>query len=360
MDLTKLDRLLGRSPVVVQGLHPVSLAYLSEPVRTFASLEELALLLDDSNQAVAERVVVFDVNPVYASRFPVVTVRHNPFTPHLNAVLLDRYDYISSAMLNQSQVSDRILSIASHLSTIVLVLLDGLSYYDCRSWPGVEPCLATHPTITRVGFPCVLGDPPLAARLFRAGFARRVGFTYWTRADEQLTNRLYRTISDTRRLDPGRPDTFREILDWLESTDLDHTYVQIVHSALDDYADGHRTRVPRKAVVDQLHSDLRSILRVLEQKGLPACLFATSDHGILWKEDEHPFRVVPFHGVRYMEARSGPGRGRCFRTADQWYWVLDYPQLGRHLHSDEQGVHGGVSFEESIVPFVQWEVKGQC
>jgi hypothetical protein len=65
-------------------------------------------------------------------------------------------------------------------------------------------------------------------------------------------------------------------------------------------------------------------------------------------------------GARYSKGRSGSGRGRCFDVDRSHYWVLDYPQMGRAWGNNEQGIHGGMSFEESIVPFIHWEANCSC
>lgn len=357
MDLLTLDRLLDRTPVVVSNLHPVSLAFLRTPARLYSSLGELIRLLDAPFPTTAERVLTFDADSPYAMRFPNVVVEHDPFTSELNHVLFAQYELIAASMLTHTKVAERIIEKAQGLETVVLVLLDGLSYADCRDWPGVEPCLATAPTITRIGFPSIVNHPPLAARLFSAGFSRRVGFTYWERSDEPLTNRLFQTIADTRRLDATKPKAFEQVMDWMSGQDLRHTYVQVVRSALDDFAEGHRTNIPRQAIVQIIRNDLEAIFNILRLQGRPAALFGIADHGILWKEDKHNLERVTMSGARYQEGIAGPGRGYHVDFDGTAYWVLDYPQMGRSWRSNEQGIHGGISFEESIVPFIHWEVK---
>lgn len=357
MDLLTLDRLLDRTPVVVRNLHPVSLAFLRTPARLYPSLDELARVLDGPFPTAAERILTFDAESPYAMRFPTAVMEHDPFTPELNRVLFAQYELITTSMLTHTKVAERIIEKAQGLETVVLVLLDGLSYADCRDWPGVEPCLAAAPTITRVGFPSIVNRPPLAARLFSAGFSRRVGFTYWERNDEPLTNRLFQTIADTRRLVATKPKAFEQVLDWMSSQDLSHTYIQVVRSALDDFAEGHRTRIPRQAIVQIIRNDLETMFNILRLQGRPAALFGIADHGILWKEDNHELERVPMTGARYAEGITGPGRGYRVEFDGNSYWVLDYPQMGRSWRANEQGIHGGISFEESIVPFIHWEVK---
>jgi hypothetical protein len=360
IDLASLDKLLYQTPVVVHGLHPVSLAYLPEGVKIYEAICDLAWALDEPKYIQPHRAITFDNTVDYAARFPIVSIKHDPFTTQLNRVLLDKYDFINAHMLTQAQVANQIVSDATRFKSIVLVLLDGLSYSDCKEWPGTVPCLTAHPTITRVGFPAVVGNPPLATRLFKSGLTRRIGFTYWERNDNLLADRLFQTITETIALDPTRPNAFKQITDWMSINNLSDTFIQIARSALDDYAEGHRTTIPRKAVLHQIRGDLEAVLDILEHKGQPAILFAVADHGILWKEDEHQIERIKFSGGRYMQSRAGQGRGRYFEADGTPYWVLDYPQMGRQWLKNEQGIHGGMSFEESIVPFIRWEVNSSC
>ena len=225
-------------------------------------------------------------------------------------------------------------------------LLDGLSTVIVWIWPGVEPCLTALP-LTQVGFPAIIGTPPLAVRLFAAGLTRRVGFTYWQRHNNPLTERLFHKIAETYTVDPNQPNAFRQALDWLSTNDLSGTYVQIVRTALDDFAEGHRTTVPRQAILSQIRHDLEDLQDVLEHKGLPALLYAVADHGILWKDEKHVIERIDFSGARYAEGLDGPGRGRCIEADGRRYWVLDYPQMGRAWKSNEQGIHGVFLFDTS-------------
>jgi hypothetical protein len=343
--------------VGVKALHPVTLAYLRELPTIYPSLEQLIWHLDDLQVIQPHRAISFHSDPRYSFRFPIVSVEYDPFTPALNQILFDRFDFIGQVMLTHTRIVDRIIAEAQRVKTIVLVLLDGLSYADCRGWPHVEPCLATLPTITRVGFPSIINDPPIAMRLFTGGFTHRVGFTYWERDDEPLTRCLFRTISDTRKLDATRPHAFDQVLDWLSARDLTNTYVQIVRTALDDLAEGHRTPIPRTEAITEILRDLEAVVDILRMKGRPAMLFAIADHGILWKDQEHPIERVTVPGSRYAKGQASQGRGRLVTANACTYWVLDYPQMGRAWKSNEQGVHGGISFEETIVPFMQYGVN---
>lgn len=354
MNLTELDALLNQTPVIAR-MHPVSLAFLDRPVQVFTTAREMALALDANVMLPLERWLTFDAAPRYLRRFPEIICDHHPFTPGLNRILLEQYDWVAQHMLTQPRIAERITSEAEGYDTVVLVLLDGLSYADCQAWPNVKPCLAVLPTITRVCFPAIVNDPPIASRLFTQGFERRVGFTYWNREDNTLTDRLFSTIRDVHVIQ----SRFAEVVDWLRrDTHLHHSYIQIVRSALDDYADGIRVAVPRAALLQELWNDLLAITDALKSHGLRARVYVTADHGLLWKDAEHAFEVLIQErgGLRYGPTKPRSSRGRWVKLDNSRSWVLDYPQLRRDFHSNEQGTHGGISFEECITPFITLEV----
>jgi hypothetical protein len=354
MNLTELDKLLDKTPVLAH-LNPVSLAFLDRPVTLYPTAREMALTLDDWNPTPLGRWLTFDADPHYMSRFPEITSDYDPFTSDLNRILLDHYDWISQHMLTQNKVAEQIVSQSSGWDTIVLFLLDGLSYKDCRSWPNVEPCLTALPTVTKVCFPTIVNNPPIASRLFNNGFNRRMGFTYWQRKDNPLTDILFQTIRDIHKIQAG----FSEVASYLKTVDLRQAYIQIVRSALDDYEDGIRVPVPRETLVREVWQDIIAIVDILKERGLRAKVYAVADHGLLWKDEGHPFEIVARErgSLRYGPTKPPDSRGRWVTVGSDRYWVLDYPQLRRDFHTDEQGVHGGISFEECIVPFMTLEVE---
>ena len=85
--------------------------------------------------------------------------------------------------------TNRIL-INTRVDTIVLILVDGLSFDDCKNQPFVTPCLVNGATITPVGFRNIIGKPPIEYNLFKRGFKSRIGFSYWDRSNE-LTNLIF-------------------------------------------------------------------------------------------------------------------------------------------------------------------------
>ena len=374
MSLDELLALLDRTPLIA-SIHPVSICYLPEDVTVLDSATEAAWQFDAPEPTLPGRLLITGSDPQYSSRFPQVCCDHDPFTPALNGVLFERYDDIASRMLCQSQVAERIVAGTSKYDLIILFLVDGLSYRDVHSWADssnraldVDPCLVDVPTLTRVAFPNLVGAPSLAMRLFDIGYHHRLGFTYWTREDNQLTERLFHTVAEVKKI-----GHFSEILatlrSYLDDAGQGKSYVQIVRTGLDSYAHGQKRRPPIAAIVGEVRREFEQLTvlcddlcRKLETR---ACLYLTADHGILWCDEFEP------EVVGDAPAKSSPrwcgwrdlyhqrDKGRRFLIDGEEYYCLGFPKLRRPLRIDEQGVHGGISFEESIVPFVSYHLTSE-
>lgn len=368
MQLDELLTLLERTPVVA-GLHPVSLCYLPDDVTVLDSVATAARLLDDPRPTLPGRLLITSNDPMYKGRFPHVHCEHNPFTLDMNNILFERYDDVAARILCQSQLPNYIFSKAKTADLVILLLVDGLSYRDVEDWGSgtvpacyVEPCLVDVPTVTHVAFPNALGTPPLAERLFDAGFHHRLGFTYWTREDNKLTNRLFQAISEVHKT-----SHFHHIVETLRQQIGSKgqgvkTYVQIVRTGLDGYAHSQRRRPPIAAIIDDIRQEFLSLVDLcheLHQKfGWRISIYLTADHGILWYDEFQPVVIgtAPAKSssrwCNWQELYHQEEKGRLFLVNNKEYYCLDYPKLRRPPRIDEQGVHGGISFQESVVPLV--------
>jgi hypothetical protein len=368
MTLDDLLSLLDHTPVIAD-IHPVSICYLPEDVTVSDSAAQLAWLLDDPGKTLPRRLLIAAPDPQYGWRFPRIRCDHDPFTPALNAILFDRYQEVASRMLCQSKVAERIVAESDKHDLVVLYLVDGLSYQDVRDWAGsssramiVEPCLVDVPTLTETAFPNLIGDPPLTVRLFDAGYHNRVGFTYWTREDNQLTDRLFYAVSDVKKT-----GHFSQILaaareSVIAAAGRGKCYFQILRTGLDSYAHRQKRRPPISAVVKEIWQELERLailcVDLCRDLELSACLYLTADHGILWR-DEFETEVVgnapgksSLRWCGWRDLYHQSDKGRRFLVDGKEYYCLGFPKLRRSLHIDEQGIHGGISFQESIVPFV--------
>jgi hypothetical protein len=132
--------------------------------------------------------------------------------------------------------------------------------------------------------------------------------------------------------------------------------VQIVRQGLDQLSHRHRDRPDIVATVKTIVNELAQLTECLKKRPMTAQVFLTADHGILWR-DEHKLRLygagegsVP---PRYYEGLLGGEVLWRVEFEGNDYAALAYPFIRRKLRSDEWGVHGGLSFEESFVPLVK-------
>jgi hypothetical protein len=366
MQLSDLNNLLQRTPVMLQG-HPALLAYLSPETQVLPSALELLARLDSLEHTPVAPMVTFEVNTRYRTRLPIVHCAIDPYTEALNGVLNTRYDTVAAHTLTQRHIADAIVQMSHDCDVVILLLIDGLAYRDVRRWSDqipqpvvIQPCLAEGPTVTRFCFPTIIGNPPLAARLFDNGFTLRLGFSYWSREDNDLTNQLFATIHDMHRC-ANMKDTLSYLGGYLQKYRTERVYAQIIRVGLDANAHHNRELPPIEGLLQQIVKEVTILVRLLEKIGRPARLFITSDHGILWRSEFAPQVIGHAQGnarmAHWRDLGSQNEPGMRFEVAGDIYHALPYPLLRRPLRVDEAGVHGGVSFQESLVPFMIVEVN---
>lgn len=369
LTLDRLVKLLEDTPVIAE-LHPVSLCFMPSNVKVMESTAEAAWLIDTPNPTLPTHLLIIKDDPLYRGRFPHVRCVHDPFAPALNSILFERFDDITTRMLCQSQVADRIVTEAGQAQVIILFLVDGLAYARVRTNFSksnlaqpirLEPCLVDVPTLTHIAFPNLIGDPSLAVRLFDVGFHHRLGFSYWTREDNTLTDRIFQGLPHVEK-----ESQFSKILetlrDFLTRLAEEKAFVQILRTGLDGYAHAQKRCPPVEAIVSDVWSEFCEVVAMCQSLRLATRLYLTADHGILWRDEFEPeiVGIVPASSSpRYSNWRElylQEEQGRRFVWEDEELYCLGFPKLRRPLHIDEQGVHGGISFQESVVPFVTVEV----
>ncbi|MCZ7554456.1 MAG: hypothetical protein M5U05_18070 [Anaerolineales bacterium] len=362
---------LDASPMIVD-MHPVLYAFLPDEVRVVHDSAEASWLMDSPDPTLLSKMIIQREAALYRGRFPHVKCSRDPFSQELNRVMLQRFDLISESMLCQSVIADRILSRTSReIDVVVLMLVDGLGYEDARqavrdgvlpSAFELEPSLVDVPTMTRAAFPNIVGSPPICVRLFRQGFYERLAFSYWTREDNALSDRIFQGFPHVQKT--GQFDlitgSLREAL--TEGGDA-KKYVQILRTGLDGYVHAQKRFPPVQAIVDQVFAEFIELTELCAELGARALLFLTADHGILWRNQFTPVLVGAGHGQsspRYCGWREVHGlktdQYRQFKWETEDIYCLASPYIRRELRIDEQGVHGGISYEESIVPLVSMSV----
>jgi hypothetical protein len=284
-------------------------------------------------------------------------------------------------MRTQDEIASAIIEdcFKAEAEAVVLMLIDGLSYADVTDWdefPPPVPCFVPGLTTTPEGFQNIIGRrEPLSMQLFDIGYRHRFGFTYWAREANPLTDTLFRTISPNRIMTIF---SMTEVFEKLKAMDFSQAYVQIVRTGLDPHA--HASRLDglpynRDATRQSLRDDIHQIQSILTNTGRRILFYVVSDHGILWRDEEDLEIIDQASGrvnPRYYDLNTGAlpsgtseskdlthrNIGRFIEPSKNTnHFQLTYPYLRRPLHSNEWGVHGGLSFQESIVPFFRIEVN---
>jgi hypothetical protein len=371
MTLEEILALLDTTPAIVD-IHPVSLSYLPSDVSVFEKMSDVVQLLDSPETTLPGRFLIKTEDKLFRGRFPHVVCQHDPFTNDLNTVLFERYDEVAKQMLCQSQLADHIVKEAKDCSLIILLLIDGLAYHDIKNWPlfksdaqaQLSPCLVDVPSVTRIAFPHIINSPTIAERLFDLGYHNRLGFTYWTREDNSLTNRLFFAFSELEKT-----NRFPHILAQLESYSQKEqkTFVQIIRTGLDGYAHSQKRTPPIRAIIDEVEQEFMQVAnlcaKINQKYGWHINIHLTADHGILWLHECEPLvigtapsqsssRWCHWRDLYYQEEK-----GHQFLVNNEEYYCLGYPKLRRPPRIDEQGVHGGISYQESIVPFATVRIR---
>ena len=242
----------------------------------------------------------------------------------------------------------------------VLLVLDGLSFYDVVDWElpnaALEPCLVDGLSVTDKAMRRLIGSPVLTHRLFELGYVRRLGFSYWERSANSLTDALFAEFPKSQL---HRVTTFDEVLGTIKASEWPtRTYVQIIRSGLDSVCHSHREHPDVSLLLEGLRQDILSFLTILQETGKSFRLFITADHGILWynEQDILPLAQEKFK-TRYREGQGTSGDNCLILQSDEGvYTVLTGDKvIAKNRKVTEWGFHGGISAQESLVPF--WDIQ---
>lgn len=365
--LSELHDALRQAPVMGE-VHPLVPLCLPPDTVIIRDAGEFAREMDGLSPHRVRSVLVVEHAEQYEQRFLRIDVKTPPSPSEINIALPKRLSYARGELLTNQEVADYVASEAKQrgYQAVVLVLVDGLSYDDVMNWPEWKlPCFIDGPTITYarsedakvlegVGFPAIVGDPPLVRRLDRIGLHHARGFSYWDREENDVTALLFRGIP------LQRVASINDALSALDQSDARGLYVQIVREGLDGLA--HRRREVASSEIDTtigaIRSDMRQLVDMLQRQGLYGAIYLVSDHGILWKT-QHELELIsaPDRGtVRYGQQATSDDRSSAFPIGNHVFHVYHYPYIGRRVPSNDSGVHGGLSYHESIVPLVRIEV----
>ena len=200
----------------------------------------------------------------------------------------------------------------------------------------------------------LIGVPCLAHRLFHHGYKHRLGFSYWEREHNELTNALFAEFPPTQL---HCVTTFEEILDILLNTQFERkTLIQVIRNGLDSVCHYHREKTDVPYMLTQLQQSIEQIVEALSHCPKTVRVFVTADHGILWFNEQTLVPVAKEHAKpRYAEGiYEHIPTSFLLREQGKTYTVLTGDNaLIRKRKATEWGFHGGVSAQESFVPFFE-------
>ena len=353
----RLDRLssaLDAHPAAFRG-NPLNLLFLEAAVPIRSAVEYLRAL-DGPGLCEERREYLLGDAPEWP--FPVFNMKERPDPWCVSEVLFSRFDLARDLLTRQQDVGRILYDLAAKHDPdiIVLMIVDGLSYYDLSDREDAMPCLVEGITTTGFGYREVLGKPSVSQRLFTLGYRHQLGMTYFDTDSNDLAGDLYRVFGNSQIV---RITAFQEALGYMRTAKMSRGYVQIAAPGLDGLCHSHQDEPPVGYYLKELLERFDAIIACLKKRRrkVLACLIA--DHGILWRQHIDGRTIIvgdllpeDIRSPRYVRGSLMRDYTRVMRCAGQSYSPLRLPYLTRSLKRTEWGVHGGISAWESIVPIV--------
>ena len=299
---------------------------------------------------------------LFASRahwpFPSVTLAHRPDPWALSHALFTNFHAATVLLDTQADIAAILTQRARETQPdiVLLMIADGLSYYDVPDERAMRPCLVTGPTITGYGHQQVTGSPHIARRLFDLGYRDQVGLTYFDMQQNDLAADLFALFGSSHVL---RMRDVESGCVWLVERKMIRGYVQVTAMGLDDLVHQQRDRPLRQAHREAVFDRFAQLITTLRAGGKRVLACLTADHGILWRDtlEAHPPVIVAEEHAdtahpRYLTHGVPRPYGRIVSTDQGARTLLSVPHLTRALRSNEWGAHGGISAWESLVPLI--------
>jgi hypothetical protein len=356
--LAQLSKKIAKTPIVVSN-NKESLLCLDEEFEIVSDREICALLDSPLDRIEKGNYVIFTNNSKCLRRFPNVGIREPFWSLNFNENLIEKYETAKNLFLNQSEINKEILKQSLNADFIILIIVDGLSYTDCLNWENVQPCLVDTVTTTEFGFMNIIGyKKTIGNHLFDYDFRKFFGFSYWEKEKKNiLTDVLFRGFPHVNKI-----QTIKEVWQILQRQSLDKSYIQIVTSGLDGLAHKCWDEPLIEQRLQQVKQNIDFLFDELSKTRLSGLMYVTSDHGILWKH-RNSLKKIPFEksehtmSPRYYKGAFPNKEGIRFTVKGNSLISLKYPYLIRELRTNEWGVHGGISLQESITPFIALRIN---
>lgn len=358
MNFDKFKRVLKKIPISVSN-NKESLICLDYDFRISSPDDFLSCIDSKDHYLEYKPTVILPPNRKVKAKLLSVAIEEPFYQLNFNNYLYDRFDLAKELFFKQSEIKNFIASQSSRHDFVMLIVVDGLSYLDCLDWDNVSPCLVDTVTTTKNGFKNIIcNGSSLAYEMYQRRFRNFVGFSYWEKDQKNdLTDEIFRGFSSVSKF-----EAYSQVIEQLKEPFQSKTYFQIVMQGLDGIAHNNRDEPLIEAIVGNIRKRVQDTVKILSAHNKKGIIFLTSDHGILWKHKSSLVKI-PSHSSqqhyhqRYYDSKILSKDCKCFSIAGGNYSSLRYPFITRVMRPNEWGVHGGISLEESVVPFVTISVN---
>jgi len=370
VSFNELAQWLDRTPVI-GDVHPLVPFCLKSGTKLITDSQGLLNSLDNPYPCNIEPLLITDRNSALLPRFPQLSSLEHPPVEAINENMAHNLEYARKHLLTTHKIAAYIENDVAyhHPDVVVLFLIDGLGYGNTLHWEcDLQPCFVDGPSVTyqldkeavvpTVGFASIINRPSIYHRLYQLGYHNARGYTYWNRNSNTIADFMFEGIPFRQVVN------FDRGLDLLEEEQTLHaTYIQIVREGLDGLAHGKRelSLAEVDAATKAIFQDIQKLIILLLKRKLRATVYVTADHGILWKNEHvlHPNPQSAGHKPRYSlklpEGRLAEYTVKMENSGIPYY-LFCYPYLGAAIRSNDSGIHGGLSYQESIVPFAKFKV----
>ena len=351
-DLERFSAALDAYPAAFIG-NPLQLLFLddAEPI---ASAERYLKALDRPSLMDERREYLADGHRPWP--FPSLEVPSRPDPWELSVRLFQYWDRAVKILPIQGSIAQTVAGRAQHprADVVLMVIADGLSYYDLPPEVESEPRLVVGVSTTPFGYREVVGQPSLSRRLFSLGYKEQLGYTYYPPEEGTLSGDIFAQLSPTQIM---RVREFDEVLHDVAQRPCLNAYLQVTVAGLDQICHAHHDRPPRDYYLQNLLQRFDRLVDCLvtKKRRVLACL--TSDHGILWREELEgrvqlcgDLFTEDIRSPRYLKGHLLRPYGKPVTCQGQRFTLLGFPFMTRPLRANEWGVHGGISAWESLVP----------
>jgi len=352
MDIDKINYKLKCGPHIIDRTN-LNWIYFNN-IKFFNQSENFDRMIDNLHKflPIDKRILINNNFSKLSRRIPFIDIGREINRVELNKVIFQNYDTAKEILVNQSRLYEKILEVPEY-EAIFLIVVDGLSYERAKKYFDCEPILVDGISKTENGMKRIVGkDYTLAARMLDQGRENVYGYSYWSRNENELTEPIFAPIPEE---DLFVYKEFSEVVSDLKKKDINQGYVQIILNGLDSISHRHRDKPYLDHILKDLKEKLRMIENLCKNKKINSTIFMTSDHGILWTKNNELKVSDDFNlkdkGKRYT---SGKIHRRITKVFDnENFTALKYPYITEKIRRNEWGVHGGLSYEENVVPLIK-------